>query len=98
MKTLKSHLKESLKNRNFREYFEEEKELIQMSLQLHKARENAGLSQKEIAESAHITQQQVSKVENGTNCNILTYLKVSRAIGLTLGVSRQRKVALSRCL
>jgi HTH-type transcriptional regulator / antitoxin HipB len=93
MKTLKSHIKESLKNRSFREYFEEEKELIQMSLQLHKARESAGLSQKEIAEAAHITQQQVSKVENGTNCNILTYLKVSHAIGLKLRVSRQRRVA-----
>jgi HTH-type transcriptional regulator/antitoxin HipB len=93
MKTLKSHLKESLKDRNFRQYFDEEKELIQVSLQLHKARENAGLSQKQIAEAAHITQQQVSKVENGTNCNILTYLKVSHAIGMKLGISRQRKVA-----
>jgi HTH-type transcriptional regulator / antitoxin HipB len=93
MKTLKSHLKASLKDRNFRKYFDEEKELIQVSLQLHEARENAGLSQKEIAEAAHITQQQVSKVENGTNCNILTYLKVSHAIGMKLGVSRQRKVA-----
>jgi DNA-binding XRE family transcriptional regulator len=93
MKTLKSHLKESLKNRNFQKHFEEEKELIQVSIQLHKARENAGLSQKEIAAAAHVTQQQVSKVENGTNCNILTYLKVSRAIGLKLGVSRQRRAA-----
>jgi HTH-type transcriptional regulator / antitoxin HipB len=93
MRTLKSHLKESLKDRNFWKFFDEEKELIQVSLQLHKARENAGLSQKEIAEAAHITQQQVSKVENGTNCNILTYLKVSHAIGMKLGVSRQRKVA-----
>ena len=95
MKTLKSHLKESLKNRKFRKYFGEEKELIQVSLQLHKARENAGLSQKEIAEAAHITQQQVSKVENGTNCNILTYLKVSHAIGLKLEVRRHRKVAVA---
>jgi DNA-binding XRE family transcriptional regulator len=93
MKTLKSHLKESLKDRDFRKYFDEEKELIQVSLQLHKARENAGLSQKEIAETAHITQQQVSKVENATNCNILTYLKVSHAIGMKFGVSRQKKVA-----
>jgi DNA-binding XRE family transcriptional regulator len=93
MKTLKSHLKESLKNQTFRKYFQEEKELIHVSLQLHEAREKAGLSQKEIAEAAHITQQQVSKVENGTNCNILTYLKVSHAIGLKLEVSRQKKAA-----
>jgi DNA-binding XRE family transcriptional regulator len=93
MKTLKFHIKESLKNNKFRKYFEEEKELLDVSLQLQKARENAGLSQKEIAEAAHITQQQVSKVENGTNCNILTYLKVSHAIGLKIGVSRQKHMA-----
>jgi HTH-type transcriptional regulator/antitoxin HipB len=91
MKTLKSHIKESLKNNRFREYFKEEQELLQVSLQLQKARENAGLSQKEIAEAAHITQQQVSKVENGTNCNILTYLKVSHAIGLKFGISGRQK-------
>lgn len=90
MKTLKSHLKESLRDPNFREYFEEEKKLVQVSLQLQKAREKAGLSQKEIAEAAHVTQQQVSKVENGTNCNILTYLKISRAMGLELGICRPR--------
>ena len=88
MKTFRSHLKESLKNQKFRKYFEEEKQLLQVSLQLHKAREKAGLSQKEIAEAAHVTQQQVSKVENGANCNILTYLKVSHAIGLKFGFSR----------
>jgi HTH-type transcriptional regulator / antitoxin HipB len=93
MRTLKSHIKASLKNSRFRKYFEEEKELLEVSLQLQKARENAGLSQKEIAEAAHITQQQVSKVENGTNCNILTYLKVSHAIGIRFGVSRQKHMA-----
>ena len=91
MRTLKSHIKTSMKNGNFKKLFEEEKELLEVSLQLHKARESAGLSQKEIAQAAHITQQQVSKVENGTNCNILTYLKVSHAIGLKLGISRQRQ-------
>jgi|WetSurMetagenome_2_1015567.scaffolds.fasta_scaffold04422_5 HTH-type transcriptional regulator / antitoxin HipB len=93
MKTLKSHIKDSLKNGGFRKYFEEEKELLRVSLQLQKAREHAGLSQKEIAEAAHVTQQQVSKVENGTNCNILTYLKVSRAIGLTFGICRPKHSA-----
>jgi HTH-type transcriptional regulator / antitoxin HipB len=95
MRTLKSHIKASLKNSRFRNHFEEEKELLEVSLQLQKARENAGLSQKEIAEAAHVTQQQVSKVENGTNCNILTYLKVSHAIGMKIGVSRQKNSAVA---
>ena len=88
MKTLKSHLKESLKNEKFKELFEDEKELLDVSLQLQEERKNAGFSQKDLAEAAHLTQQQVSKVENGINCNIITYLKASRAIGLKLNLSR----------
>jgi DNA-binding XRE family transcriptional regulator len=75
MKTLKSHLKEALKNRKFKGLFEEEKDLLEVSMRLLQAREQAGLSQKDLAEAAHLTQQQVSKVENGQNCNIMTYLK-----------------------
>jgi HTH-type transcriptional regulator / antitoxin HipB len=88
MKTLKSHIKESLKNENFKALFEEEKELLDVSVHIQQTRLKTGLSQKELAKAAHLTQQQVSKVENGTNCNIMTYLKVSHAIGLRLGLKR----------
>jgi DNA-binding XRE family transcriptional regulator len=91
MKTLKSHLKEALKNRKFKGLFEEEKDLLEVSMRLLQAREQAGLSQKDLAEAAHLTQQQVSKVENGQNCNIMTYLKASRAIGLSFGLGRSRR-------
>lgn len=30
----------------------------------------------------NVTQQQLSKIENGINCNILTFLKVCNALGL----------------
>ena len=92
MKTLKAQLKESLKDENFKNLFEEEKELLNVSIRLQKARLKNGLSQKDLAKAAHLTQQQVSKVENGTNCNIMTYLKVSRAIGLHLGLSRSNQL------
>lgn len=96
MKTLKSHLAESLKNQKMREIFEEEKELLEMSLKLNEERKKAGVSQKTMAKAAHLTQQQVSKVENGENCNILTYLKASRAIGLKMSFSRSPHRQLAR--
>lgn len=96
MKTLKSHLKESLKNETFKEAFEEEKELLEFSLKLQEERKKAGLSQKDLALAAHLTQQQVSKVENGTNCNIMTYLKASRAIGFHLRLARMSQAQFSR--
>jgi HTH-type transcriptional regulator / antitoxin HipB len=91
MKTLKAHLKEALKNDKFKEIFEEEKELLNVSLILQEERKNAGLSQKELAEAAHLTQQQVSKVENGTNCNIMTYLKASHAVGLRMSFGKPHR-------
>jgi HTH-type transcriptional regulator / antitoxin HipB len=96
MKTFKSHLAESLKNEKVREAFEEEKELLEMSLKLNEERKKAGVSQKAMAKAAHLTQQQVSKVENGENCNILTYLKASRAIGLKMSFSRSSHRQLAR--
>lgn len=96
MKTFRSHLKESLKDEKFREIYEEEKELLDVSLRLQEARKKAGLSQKDLAKAAHLTQQQVSKVENGVNCNIMTYLKASHAIGLRFGLTRSSRSRLSK--
>jgi DNA-binding XRE family transcriptional regulator len=86
MKTFRKHLHESLKNKKFKEVYDEEKELLALSLAMHEARKKAGLSQSEIAEKAHLTQQQVSKIEKGENCNIMTYMKVSHATGFRIAV------------
>jgi transcriptional regulator with XRE-family HTH domain len=43
-------------------------------------RESEGLSQIVIAKIAHLSQQQISKLENGENCNIDTYFKAMAAL------------------
>jgi len=96
MKTLKSHLRQSLKDEGFRGLYQEEKALLDVSLELHQAREAAGLSQKQLAQAAHLTQQQVSKLENGENCNIMTYLKASRAIGMSFSLARASRRQLAK--
>ena len=47
---------------------------MEMVLKVVDARKQSGLSQKELAQKAHITQQQLSRIEHGTNCNMLTFL------------------------
>jgi DNA-binding XRE family transcriptional regulator len=89
MKTFKNHLQKSLKDKTFKEVYDEEKELLALSLAMHEARKKAGLSQAEIAGKAHLTQQQVSKIEKGENCNIMTYMKVSHAAGFQIGLQKQ---------
>jgi HTH-type transcriptional regulator/antitoxin HipB len=91
MKTFKKHLAESLRSQKFQEIYDEEKELLQLSFMLQDARLKAGITQKEIARQANLTQQQVSKLENGDNCTILTYLKAGQAVGLKFSLRPARK-------
>ena len=92
MKTLKKHLEDKLNNPKFKELYDEEKELAEITVKIQQQRENQGLTQKEVAEKAHITQQQLSKVENGENCNIITFLKVCRALELELNFKDKKRV------
>jgi HTH-type transcriptional regulator/antitoxin HipB len=87
MKTFKKHLDDSLKNGEIKNRFFEEKKLLELSLKIHETREKSGLSQIEVAEKAHVTQQQLSKIENGKNCNMMTFLKVCNALGLNFDFS-----------
>ena len=84
MKTFRKHLDKHLKDPKFRELFNEEKELVELSLKLQSVRKKSGITQNQIAEKTHLTQQQLSKIEGGENCNIMTYLKASRAVGYKL--------------
>ena len=85
--SFRKHLAEEMKNPEFRKAFEEEKRLLKLSYAIVEAREKRGLTQKELASKSHVTQQQLSKIENGVNCNMLTFIKVSNALGLGLTVS-----------
>ncbi len=95
METFKSHLDEKQKDKEFKKIFEEEKQLLEISLKVIEAKKNAGLSQNELAHKANITQQQLSKIENGVNCNMLTFLKVCHALGIKIDLEKEKHRAVS---
>lgn len=90
MQTFTAHLEEKLQNEWFRKLYEEERQLAELSLQLVVARDKSGRSQKEVAQQAKVTQQQLSKLENGISCNVTTLLKVCNALGLKLGLEKSK--------
>jgi predicted transcriptional regulator len=90
MKTFKKQIKEELKDENFAQLYNEEKELLSLSIKILEERNKLGISQKDLAKKAHVTQQQLSKVENGINCNITTLLKVCGALGLKINFDNKR--------
>ncbi len=82
MRTFRAHLREELQDERFRELFDEETELLRIGLEIAEARAKVGISQKELANRARVTQQQVSKMEIGRNCNLLTLMRVCQALKL----------------
>lgn len=56
------------------------KEMFQIGFKISQERTAQCMSQKQLAEKAKITQQQLSKIENGDNCNVVTLLKVCKAL------------------
>ena len=90
MRSFRRHLKEKLKDERFKRLYEEEQQLTELSLKIHHMRAQLGLSQQEVARRAKVTQQQLSKVENGINCNLTTFLKVCHALDLKVELERSR--------
>jgi DNA-binding XRE family transcriptional regulator len=86
MKTFRSHLNEKLKDKKFAAMYKTEHELLGLAIKIAIARTNLGLSQVALARKASVTQQQLSKIENGENCNMATFLKVSKALNLRVEV------------
>ncbi|MDR0513015.1 MAG: helix-turn-helix transcriptional regulator [Treponema sp.] len=83
----RDHLDEKMKCDRFKKTYEEERHLLELGLAIALTRERQGISQSELAQKCRVTQQQLSKIENGVNCNLLTFIKVSSALGLDLTLS-----------
>ncbi|TGK10331.1 XRE family transcriptional regulator [Leptospira fletcheri] len=91
MKSFKSHLANKLSNPKFLEVFDQEKQLLELALKIQEYRSKKGLSQADLAKRAHVTQQQVSRLETGTNTNVSTFLKVCHALDLDLSLNTVKK-------
>jgi len=96
MRSFREHLREKLKDERFSQLYEEERQLAELSLKMIDIRERLGLSQTEVAIKANVTQQQLSKIENGVNCNIATFLKVCNALGIRLDIENPKLSHLGR--
>ncbi|MCK5718990.1 MAG: helix-turn-helix transcriptional regulator [Thiomargarita sp.] len=88
MKTFKNHLKVELKNPEFKNKFLKQKQILKLGEKIKNARIKNGYTQAQLSEIAHITQQQLSKVEHGINYNIDTMLKVLNALKIELSFSQ----------
>jgi transcriptional regulator with XRE-family HTH domain len=81
---VQDHLKEKLKDPYFRELYELEEQKLAIVKHIIAYRIKHNLSQSQLAKRAGITQQHISKIENGEFSNITTLEKVLLFIGFTV--------------
>jgi transcriptional regulator with XRE-family HTH domain len=96
MKTFRKHLNKKLEDKEFKQLYDEEREMLEISIQILNARKNLGISQQELAKKAHITQQQLSRIESGMNCNLSTFLRVCHALQVKLDLSNNEEAQRDR--
>lgn len=84
----KNYVKKQLQNPRYREIYEIEKEIARITVEIQKLRMQQGISQSELAKKAHLTQQQVSAIEHGSNITLKTLLQIGHVLGLKLSIQQ----------
>lgn len=85
--TLKDHLKDSLKNPEFKKAWEESEAEYQVSRALIAQRIKYKLTQKELAKKANTTQAVISRLESmSANPSIGLLQKIAKSLNLTLKI------------
>jgi len=95
----RDQLNKKLESKSFKKGFNKELQAARLAVSIAQAREKEGLTQSGLARKAHITQQQLSKVENAKACTTETLFKVCEALDMELVLSKcNHKLSLKQLL
>lgn len=86
MKLIKYKEKDYSKDLEAKRFYDINCVLQTLSSEINEIRTQRGMTQKELANKAGITQQQLSKVELGANCNMSTFISVASVLGLDINL------------
>jgi len=86
MERVDEHLKEKLKDPYFKELYELEEQKLSIVKRIINYRIRNNLTQGQLAKKARVTQQYISKIENGDFSNIVTLEKILLLIGYTVKI------------
>lgn len=76
-------MNESEKNNEVDEIFKE------LAISIREYRLGKAMTQSDLAIKAGVTQQQLSKLELGINCNLNTFIKVAIALGVDVNIFKK---------
>jgi len=84
--TIDEHLKEKLKDPYFKEVYELEQQKYEIVKKIIDYRIKNNITQDELAIKTAVSQQYISKIENGEFSNVITLQKVLIIIGLSIRI------------
>lgn len=84
--TVKEHLKEELQDPYFKELYELEQQKLAVVKKIIAYRIKHSLNQKQFAKQIGVTQQHISKIENGEFSSVATLEKILLAIGYSVRI------------
>ena len=84
LESVDKHLKEKLKDPYFRELYELDEQKLQIVKRIIEYRIEQGMNQKQLADQIGVSQQHISKIENGEFSSVMTLEKVLLFIGYTV--------------
>lgn len=89
LEKINSHLKEELKNREFRKAFELERAKVALAQRIAELRQEKHLKQVDLAKKLGVTQQFISQIETGQEKNLTleTLIKIARSLGRGVKIS-----------
>lgn len=83
---ISDHLKEKTKDPYFKELYELETQKYAIVEKIVEYRIKKRITQEQLAKQVGVTQQQISKVENGEFSSVMTLEKILLAIGMTVQI------------
>ncbi|WP_288550275.1 helix-turn-helix transcriptional regulator [uncultured Brachyspira sp.] len=92
MKLIKYKEKDYSKDLEAKRFYDINCVLQTLSSEINEIRTQRGMTQKELANKAGITQQQLSKVELGANCNMSTFISVASVLGLDINLVSHKAI------
>ena len=87
IKTLDNIFEKDRNNPEFLEVYLEEKAKLENAVAVLKAREAAGLTQRDLAKKSGVPQSTIARIEKGTNTSLSTMCKIAFALDKQVKIS-----------